>query len=107
VTVDSAGSEDRRHRHPKLSITLNDLLQAGLLSEDQLLVGSRGSVNYEATLAADGRIRLNDGSLCRSPSAAGVAVLKRQSCNGWDFWQVEGPAGLETLSQLRSRFLGT
>lgn len=50
--------------------------------------------NYtaEVVLEPDGRqrVRLSDGTVYSSLSAAGSAVMNGVACNGWRFWNVEG-----------------
>src|SRR5579871_3384915 len=42
--------------------------------------------NEDGTLA----YVLEDGRRCKSPSAAGSAVMNGTACNGWRWWSLEG-----------------
>lgn len=53
-----------------------------------------------ARVRRDGSIRFT-GKLYNSPSVAGIAAVKRRTCNGWTFWEYERAPGdwvkLDTL----------
>lgn len=81
------------------------LLEAGLLLPGQQLCydGQRG---HEATVLADGSLRLPDGRR-GSIHQLGAAISGAPSCNGWDHWYFEEAAGqwqpIEALrAQIRS-----
>ena len=76
---------------------LADLLAAGEVVENDRLLGRgyNGEAALTATLRADGRIELADGSVHKSPSTAGKAAASAagrgpsSAQSGWDFWTVE------------------
>lgn len=84
-------------RRPPASVTLLDLVQAGLLPADAALEARVSGVSHAARLR-DGQIELN-GTLYSSPSAASMALRNTQSWNGWIDWRHRG----ETLGALRAK----
>jgi hypothetical protein len=55
---------------------------------------------YRARIRRDGTI-LYDGTIYKTPSAAGIAVRKLPT-NGWQFWQYErAPGDWIPLSKIR------
>ena len=90
----------RRRGMDSSSLTVKDLLDAGLVEVGQELVPNRsGYEDRRATITASGHLVV-DGKTYESPSGAGKAVLKR-SINGWWFWRVGSPTGV-SLKELRS-----
>jgi hypothetical protein len=85
-------------------VSLKDLLSAGLLHSGMELTGTRGGLTHTATVLGDGRLKIADGSVFSSASAAGAKALNTQSCNGWDFWRAPSPKGPQRLSRLRQSF---
>jgi hypothetical protein len=61
------------------------LIEAGLLQTGDTLEWRRRSSTHHATVLEDGRLRLEDGRLFASPSAAGKA-LSGYEVNGWRSW---------------------
>jgi len=54
-----------------------------------------------ARVRCNGSIRFA-GKLYNSPSVAGIAAVKRRTCNGWTFWEYErAPGDWVKLDQLR------
>ena len=84
-------------------ITLEEIVNAGLLSVDTTLVSANGVWPASSKVASGGQIEL-DGNLYPSPSAAATAV-KGGAVNGWDFWAVETGTGRTTLATLRAQLL--
>ena len=72
---------------------MRQLVDRGLLAISDQLVGSHKGVDYHAVLTPLARIRIESGEEFESPSPAAMAVLGRQSWNGWMFWQVVNPDG--------------
>ncbi|MGW4786739.1 restriction system modified-DNA reader domain-containing protein [Streptomyces sp. NPDC004230] len=99
---------DPRSAHPYLldgrRVTISDLLQAGLLADQQKLTFHRPRKNqtYHAEVTAEGGggIRLVDSErVFRSPSRAACAAVGSGNFDGWSAWQVEGEAFLDGLRQ--------
>jgi hypothetical protein len=84
-------------------VEVRDLLRAGLVEPGAKLQGTRRQEVFEATIEADGQIRLATGRVCPSLSKAGEVVLRRQSCNGWAFWKIETPSGWVPMGTIRDR----
>jgi hypothetical protein len=94
---------ERRQRY--YGVSLKDLLDSGLLSSGQALLGTRNGVTCAATVTSDGQVELGDGRREESPSTAGAAALGTRACNGWHFWQTVTPRGLVRLSRVRDDYL--
>jgi hypothetical protein len=86
----------RPPRPPKL--TLEDLLDRGLLRPGAILRSARKSVSATAIVGAGGEIVL-DGVAHKTPSGAAKAASGRGSEAGWDFWLVESEGA--SLADLR------
>lgn len=86
------------------SVTLVDLLAAGMLAPGAMLSGRRADTQAEATVLADGRI-LFDGETYQTLSGAACAATGK-STNGWTFWRVDVDGDSKRLSRLRREFLG-
>lgn len=58
---------------------------------------------YKAWVSSSGVIKLLPSKKCfDSPSAAGIAVVKRKTVNGWTFWKYKNESGeLVRLTELR------
>jgi hypothetical protein len=96
------------------SITLRDLIDAGVLASRQPLIAEWRHQRRQADLLPDGALRVN-GQTYASPSAAGEAVkidiagpnLKdtTRATDGWDFWKALDPATGQPvrLKELRRR----
>jgi hypothetical protein len=95
---------------PTRRITVSDLLSAGLLrQQDVLMVGGSESGQQTATLTVGGRIQVG-GSTFNSVSAAAVRALEllgrnRKTANGWaEFRVVRDGSDIGTLLEVRSQF---
>jgi hypothetical protein len=56
---------------------------------------------HKAWVRTNGRIRFK-GKIYDTPSAAGMAIVKRRTCNGWGFWKYKDKNGeLVPLASLR------
>lgn len=69
--------------------TILELLDAGILEPDELLIWRRpesGDV-FEAHITASGQIETEDGELFNSPSGAASALVEHGP-NGWKAWRV-------------------
>lgn len=69
-------------------ISVEQLVQRGLVPAGANLVGSCRGTDYHARLTAEGRFVIESGETFNSPSAAAAAVLERPSWPGWTFWRV-------------------
>ncbi|MEU3301889.1 hypothetical protein ABZ729_18955 [Streptomyces sp. NPDC006678] len=88
------GGHSRRRQKP----ALERLLAVGLLTPGQRLRWHRRNLgnDHVAFVHHDGRIRLEDGRICSSPSGACDAVAS-VSVNGWDVWYTDDGISLGTL----------
>ena len=84
-------------------VGISDLLAAGLLSDGDNLVSTNGQWPARARIEAPDAIVYN-GSRYITPSAAGVAVRKGGSTNGWTFWAVIKGGQVIPLAVLRGEF---
>ncbi|MET7522627.1 DUF4357 domain-containing protein [Streptomyces sp900116325] len=77
---------------------LRDLLADGRLRPGQRLVWRRpnSAKEYVAYVTADGRLRLQDGRTCDSPSGA-CQLLTGGSANGWKEWETEDGNPISSL----------
>jgi hypothetical protein len=87
-------------------VELAHLIEAGFLAPGTKMLGSRSGKQYSATITADGRVQIPDGTIHRSPSAA-ADHLTQFSTNGWEFWRIDSPSDQRTLSEIRSAYLGS
>ncbi|TWG07861.1 hypothetical protein FHU35_11480 [Saccharopolyspora dendranthemae] len=87
-------------------VTVSDLLAAGLISAGTELrfERSRIGVSYNATVTAQGRIRLDHGGEeFRSPSRAASVAAGARAIDGWRAWKEVGQGRL--LDALRQELL--
>jgi hypothetical protein len=84
-------------------VQISDLLDAGLLTEGDLLVWLRPRLGeeYRATVTTDGALRLDDGRICSTPSRAAKEAANIPAYDGWYAWRLAN--GGETLHELRNR----
>lgn len=86
--------------HPE---TVADLLEAGLLKADTVLVALKQGVAGTARVNTDGRLEA-EGQMHASLSGAAKAVTGSGAESGWDFWGApSGDGGFVPLSKLRER----
>jgi hypothetical protein len=74
------------------STSEGDLPLKGLLRNGQGIYRSYKGRQYHAIVYSSGLIRFN-GKTYDTPSAAGMAIVKRSTCDGWGFWKYKDPAG--------------
>jgi DNA-directed RNA polymerase specialized sigma subunit len=87
-------------------IGVADLVHAGLVDEERLIGRlARKGLNFDATLLADGRVRLADGRVAASLSKAAEMVTDSKGWPGWDFWSVEREGSLVPLARLRDQLM--
>jgi len=104
-TLAVTGKPGRRRARRSYGVNMGDLLRAGFVAVDDILVGLHRSRPYRATILADGRIRTPSGGAFDTPSAAAMDTLNRDSWNGWNFWKLERTS--EGLDVLRLKFLAS
>jgi hypothetical protein len=75
-------------------------MAAGLIREDATLFTNFKGRRREATVDAEGRLHLDDGTVHSSPSSAARSVA-RHSVNGWTFWRVQREGEAVPLGALR------
>jgi len=85
------------------SVSLPDLVFAGLLPSGTVLTPVRESIDAVAEIDEEGRIVLNDATYT-TPSGAGRAVAGG-AVNGWTFWQADTPSGVRRLDALRAHYV--
>jgi len=90
---------------PYYGVSLKALVDAGLVEQGAELVGTHSDVDYRATVNAAGQVVTADGTAYDSPSAAAMAVLSRDSWNGWGWWRVSTRDGPRLLSRFRQDLL--
>jgi hypothetical protein len=89
----------------RYGVSFWQLVEAGLIAPGSSLTGTRAGHQVDASVTAEGRIRLDGGSEFDAPSAAAIAALHVRSWNGWDFWRVNLPNGPVRLSRIRQDYL--
>ena len=88
-----------------LEVSLLDVVERIPTPAHLVWVRPRKGHRYEATLLAEGVIRLADGREFRSPSGAAMAVADVVSYDGWYAWRI-GEGG-PTLNELRHQIAAT
>lgn len=86
------------------TVSVRDLLVAGLLREGQQLRFSRANEQI-AVLDSNGGLRVGDQSY-RSPSSAARALNGGVAVNGWTAWRLADSDGV-SLAEVRRRFLSS
>lgn len=89
------------------NITLQDLINQGLLTPGQPLAFTYPGLPASATLQADGSLSL-DGKLYPTPSGAAQS-LRHGPTNGWAYWSTVGPTGApsKSIAELRQQMLSS
>lgn len=102
VSADGLGDSNAPTRRT-FSVSVADLLDAGLLREGEVLSWHRPRTNetHKVTLERDGRLRLPTGQLASSLSGAASACAGAGSFPGWECWRNESG---RLLYDLRSEF---
>jgi succinoglycan biosynthesis transport protein ExoP len=96
-----------RQSQRRYSITVADLLEAGLLRPgDELRSVREALADVRAKVLPDGRIEL-DGQTHRSLAAAARATTGKKAEAGWEFWAIERDGNQVTLFELREQLPGT
>ena len=84
------------------SVSVADLLSAGLLTPGQTLYSRPGRYGgFTAKVLSDGRIEV-EGEIKDSLSLAGIVVRKRNT-NGWNFWRLDIQTQ-KSMDDLRSEY---
>jgi len=88
------------------SVTVADLLRAGILVVDDELIWERVLKQevHTCTVLADGSLRLEDGRIFGTPSGAAVGAGHVNAYDGWNAWRAPS-RGNERLAALRTRYL--
>lgn len=101
--IQQVASARAPRRTPKFyGVSLEDLLNAGLVAVGDTLVSMQALYPATASVGEGGTVVLN-GTSYPKPSAAAVAVRGKET-NGWDFWAVKGPTASHRLSAIRKRY---
>jgi hypothetical protein len=97
----AAAKQRSRVRH---LMSLKQLTDQGYLRPGAELIGSHRGTIYRSVLTDQARIRIDSGEEFDAPSPAAMAVLDKQSWNGWMFWHVVGGNGSTVrLDEIRKR----
>jgi CBS domain-containing protein len=82
-------------------VTINDLLEAGLLAAGDELTFTRTRLDetHRATVTATGKLTLEDGQEFPSPSRAAMAATGSRAIDGWRAWKVSPDTLLDALRQ--------
>jgi hypothetical protein len=92
----------RERSRIRFDVSLRQLVDQGLLAAGAQLVGSYRNADYKAEVTPEGRIRIESGDEFEAASPAAMAVLEKQSWNGWTFWHVANADGSMTrLAEIR------
>ncbi|WP_224003634.1 site-specific DNA-methyltransferase [Aureimonas sp. SA4125] len=91
-TLQTVGSKRAEPRVPFTS-----LIEAGLVAPGAELTDSRG--RWTANVRADGTIAIGDQAA--SIHRLGAKVQGLDACNGWTFWHLRSPKGLQVIDELR------
>lgn len=68
---------------------VGDLLEAGMIAAGEPLEWRRrAGVTYHAAVTDEGKIRVEDGRLFDTPSAAAMAVAEANAVPGWEVWRL-------------------
>lgn len=88
------------------TVTVANLISAELIQPNEQVEFVRPVVGdrYSATILPDGQIRLDDGSICRTPSRAAMQAAHTPSYDGWHAWRVVRLGGTK-LHELRQQYI--
>jgi hypothetical protein len=99
------------------SVTLKDLLAAGLISSKEKIYGQYDDCRIEANIRSSGEIVFKDIVSTSLSVSAGKAVTaicgktspkrKYLSINGWLFWHVTRSGDTKSLADLRQEYVET
>lgn len=80
-----------------MKVTLNSLIQLGLLRDNQqLTLFRRGGTIHSANITADGHIKTADGIIHSSLSSAARHYLGRP-VDGWTVWRLENGQKIDSI----------
>ena len=84
---------------------VGDLLEAGMVSPGEPLVWPRprSGQEFHATITDEGKIRLEDGSVFDTPSAAAIRASGLNAVPGWEVWRLPNRED-RLLIDLRAEF---
>ena len=93
-----------------VKVELRDLLRVGLLKPGTELIAYPQTHRWKSTVQSNGRLRLADGTVCATPSAAIDAYRKKENVGGgavdcWKEWRLS--ANEEPLDTLRQIYRDT
>jgi len=95
---------ERRGRGRKSTVSLAEMVTAGLLRADETLIGARHERRWRASFNPQtGAVDVEGEGHFVSLTAAAVHCLGGGTANGWDFWGVERDGQLVRLAKLRQR----
>ena len=88
-----------------VKVELRDLLFVGLLKPGTELTAYPQTHRWKSTVQSNGRLRLDDGTVCATPSAAINAYRKKENLyvgagDGWKNWHLPNEEPLDTLRQI-------
>lgn len=107
VVVNPAQPERTSPRQWRLNgrrFEIGDLVEAGMISSGEPLIWRRrDGVSYRAAVTEEGKIRLDDGRVFDTPSAAAMAAADANAVPGWEVWRLPN-RGDRLLFDLRSEY---
>lgn len=107
-----AKGQAKRKKKAHVGVSLNDLIDTGILKPPLKLVKRYKGHDLEATVHADGSVTFNGTSYNSGSTAAeharATVTGRPMNTNGWAFWQFVGKDGKRrSLDELRQQFLET
>jgi len=80
-------------------VAFSSVLERGLIAPGTELTDAKGRVR--ALVRADGTLAL--GNVIGSIHKIGAVAQDAEACNGWTYWHLETPRGLEPIDRLRAQ----
>ncbi|MBA7715047.1 hypothetical protein ES703_124084 [subsurface metagenome] len=93
--------KERKRRKAKVRAKATERPLRGKFPGGKVIYAKYKGKEYKAWVRTNGGIRLK-GETYDTPSAAGMAIVKRSTCNGWNFWKYKNKSGdLVAIKDLR------
>lgn len=106
----SAPGKPRQKSKPNASVSLQHVVEAGLIEAPTMLFRKYKGKSLEATLNVDGTVTFGSRNFAACSAAAsaarGTVVGGAPATNGWTFWQFRTPENeVQTLDTVRQKLL--